>query len=111
MFSPKIEQLVISRNILQGQSQRVDILKRLIVDGFNFKNLKLLSLSTVVSEQSMFILLDKCPFPALEVVKLNNKFLRTSVRRVKAHCKLARLKKLNLKGCVIKLESDPLFPK
>ena len=58
----------------------------------------------MVAEESLLVLLSKLPFPDLEVVKIDNQFMRTTSARLRAHCHLPHLKKLNLKKCAVKLD-------
>ena len=63
---------MISKKILDGQAKHADMLAKLIMDGKNLKNLRLLSLSTHVSEEALLVMLKKMPFPNLEVVKIQS---------------------------------------
>ena len=62
----------------------------------------------MVSEESLLVMLRKMPFPDLEVIKIDNRYLRTTVARLKSHCRLPKLKKLNLKKCAVKLDAETL---
>lgn len=105
-FSNKLTELVIYKKILDGQSTHTDMLNKLIQDGYQLSNLKLLSITCMVAEESLLVLLGKKPFPKLEVVKIDNPFLRTTTARLRAHCKLPHLKKLNIKKCAVKLDQQ-----
>ena len=107
-FSHNLKELVISKRILDGQSLHTDILNKLITDGFYLTKLRLLSISCMVAEESLLVLLNKMPFPELEVLKIDNKYLRTTAARLRAHCKLPKLKKLNLRKCAVKLDAETL---
>ena len=50
----------------------MDILSKLIQDGFQLTKLKLLSISCMVSEEALLVLIGKTPFPELEVIKIDN---------------------------------------
>ena len=70
--------------------------------------LKLLSISCMVAEESLLVLINKMPFPELEVIKIDNQYMRTTTARLRAHCRLPHLKKLNLKRCAVKLDAEAL---
>ena len=84
------------------------MLAKLIMDGKNLKHLRLLSLSTHVSEEALLVMLKKMPFPNLEVVKIQSQFLHTNTVKLRIQCQLPKLKKLNLKGCSVKLDQTSL---
>ena len=58
----------------------------------------------MVAEESLLALHSKMPFPDLEVVKIDNQFMRKTSARLRAHYHLPHLKNLNLKKCAVKLD-------
>jgi hypothetical protein len=78
MFSHNLEELVIQNRILESQTNRLDILRKIIKEGYQLQQLRLLSVSSVCSEESLLILIAACPFPKLEVLKVCHPYLRTT---------------------------------
>ena len=108
MFSSKLTELILCKKVYDGQSAHTDMLHKLIQDGYQLSKLKLLSVTCMVAEESLLVLLRKMPFPELEVLKIDNQYLRTTTARLRAHCRLPKLKKLNLKKCAVKLDEQAL---
>ena len=71
-FSRNLTELVIAKKVIDVQSHHMDILSKLIQDGFQLTKLKLLSISCMVSEEALLVLIGKTPFPELEVIKIDN---------------------------------------
>ena len=71
-FSHNLTELVLNRRVIDTQSTHMDMLNKLIQDGYRLTKLKLLSISCMVAEESLLVLLRKMPFPDLEVIKIDN---------------------------------------
>ena len=72
MFSSKLTELILCKKVYDGQSAHTDMLHKLIQDGYQLSKLKLLSVTCMVAEESLLVLLRKMPFPELEVLKIDN---------------------------------------
>lgn len=55
-------------------------------------------------EDSLLALLSSNIFPNLEVVRIINECLRLSSSKIRAKTKLMHLKKLDLSGCIVKVD-------
>jgi len=91
LFSHKLEELILHNRVIARQTQRIDILRKLIAEGYQLQRLKLLSINGCVSEESLMILINARPFPDLEVLRICHPYLRTTAQRLRLRLKLHRL--------------------
>lgn len=55
-------------------------------------------------EESLLALISSHIFPNLEVIRIKNEYLRLSSSKIRAKTKLMHLKKLDLSGCIVKVD-------
>lgn len=63
LFSSNLEELVLKKTLTHTSSLKMDMLRKVIHDGTNFRNLKLLSLHGYVSEEALLALISSNIFP------------------------------------------------
>eukprot|EP00347_Sterkiella_histriomuscorum_P001578 403371490 len=105
LFSDALEELIIKKNVVNsGQAIKQDILKKIMQERQPFSNsLKLISLHGYVTEESIMTLLSHATiFPKIEVIKIICDQLLLSASKIKLKMRLNTLKKLDLRGCLVK---------
>ncbi|CDW75138.1 UNKNOWN [Stylonychia lemnae] len=107
LFTDALQELVIKKNVVNsGQALKQDLLKKVMQENKPFyKSLKFLSLYGHISEESLLTLLHhQSIFPSLEVIKIHCDQLLLSLSKIKMRMKLHNLKKLDLRGCLVKAD-------
>lgn len=84
------------------------MIKKLIQEGNNFRHdLRLLSVHTFTTEDAVMALVSHSHlFPHLEVLRIRWDQLKLSTTKIRIKLRLPHLKKLDLRGCLVKVD-DP----
>lgn len=109
MFSSNLKELVLKKAVCHQPSvTRLDMVKKLIQEGEKFRHdLRLLSIHCHTTEDAVMALISHAHlFPHLEVLRIRYDQLRLSTSKIRIKLRLPHLKKLDLRGCLVKVD-DP----